>query len=269
MRPVRKIRPRKIRPIVRSIASCLSAALLATPAWAGMVTFRQGEQDFASGAGPILVTDAELAGANEASPFDGSVFGDDRRASFGRIRFTYQVPADTTGDGTLTLGLVGLDSPPDSRPTVKLFLDGIEQPNQAFAGVSSSLFKSSASVVTVPVSAAFLSDGEVEVLVKAFRRGPGYPGNAIGADFSTLTVMSVSSTPGDGMTPGNGGTDQPGPGGNEGGNNGTPGENGTGGDPDDGTGGGGVVKPPAIPLPPAVWAGGIGLLFAAFMRKKA
>ncbi|QOV89096.1 hypothetical protein [Humisphaera borealis] len=261
---------RKTHLAIRSIAGCLATAMLAAPAWAGIVTYRQGEQDFASGAGPILVTDAVLAGANEAAPFDGSVFGDDRRSAFGRIRFTYQLPKETTGDGSLTLGLIGLDSPPDSKPTVKLFLDGIEQPNAPFAGVSSPLFRSSASVVSVPVPAALLEDGEVEILVKAFRRGPGYPGNAISIDFSTLTVMNVNTIPGDGTN--GGGTDQPGGGGNGGGGNGggdnggTPGGGGGGGN---NGGGGGVVHPPtAIPLPPAVWAGGVGLLMAAFARKK-
>ena len=226
-------------------------------AYGGVVTFRLGEQDFAHGAGPILVTSAESAGGNEAFPFNGTVFGDDRRAAFGRVRFTFHLPSPTTGVGSLTLGLIGLDSPPGAKPTVKLLIDGVQQPNDVFAGASSPNVRSSASVVSVPVASEMLSDGEVEVLVKAFRRGPGYPGNAISADFAALTVNAVGLNNG---TPGGNGTDNP---------DGTDGpDQGGGGTDNPDHGGGGTNNPPAIPLPPAVMIGGLGLALAAVMRRR-
>lgn len=241
-----------LKPAVVAVGLLLS---LAPAARGGLVTFRNGEQDYAHGAGPILVSSAQIAGSNEAFPFDGTVFGDDRRAAFGRIRFTFHLPSPTTGSGSLSLGLIGLDSPPGTKPTVKLFLDGVQQPNDVFAGVSSPDVRSSASVVTVPVDAEVLADGQVEVLIKAFRRGPGYPGNAISADFAALTVNAVGLN-----NPGGNGTDNPdGPDGPDQGGGGTD-------NPDQG--GGGTNNPPAIPLPPAVLIGGLGLALAAVVRRR-
>ena len=270
------------------VAVAAGATLLAGPsALGGLVTHRLGEQDFAHGAGPVLVDDARSAGGNEAFPFDGTVFGDDRARKFGTVRFAYAFkPSAVPADGTLVLGLIGLDSAPGSPATVRLYLDGIEQPNDAFAGASSPLFRSSASVVSVPVDGDLLSDGALEVTVKAFRRSPGYPGNAIEADFSTLSLFDLSTPPGNGTGSGNGGGGTPGGGGvpgdggagggttdPDGGNNGNP-NPGQGGNPgpvpghgvgDGGSGGGGSANPPphAVPLPPAALAGALGLAFAA------
>ncbi|HEX8914451.1 MAG TPA: MYXO-CTERM sorting domain-containing protein [Humisphaera sp.] len=260
--------PWKCRSRLALGGAALAAAAVAAaapPARAGVVTYRLGEQDFADGQGPVLVEQARAAGANEVAPFDGTVFGDDRTRKFGRLSFRYAVaPPTAAGDGSLTLGLVGLDSPPGDGPTVRVFFDGVEQPNAAFAGVSAGAFRSSASVVTVPVPAGFLADGELTVTVKAFRRSPGYPGNAIEADFSTLAVPMTPATPGGGgSNPGGGGTDPGGggtdPGGN-GGNNGGGGTNNGGGDTD--------PPPHSVPLPPAAWAGLAGLGLAVAARRK-
>jgi hypothetical protein len=170
-------------------AAAVAAVAHAPAARGGVVTHRLGEQDFAHGAGPVLVAAAAAAGANEAYPFDGTVFGDDRTRKFGKLSFTYAFqPPAVPADAALTLGLLGLDSPPGTEATVRVYFDGVEQPNAPFAGASSPLYRSSASVVTVPVSAGLLADGELTVTVKAFRRSPGYPGNAIEADFAELSL---------------------------------------------------------------------------------
>lgn len=263
------------------IAAAAVAAVTHSPAArGGVVVHRLGEQDFAHGAGPVLVEAAAAAGANEAYPFDGTVFGDDRTRKFGRLGFTYAFrPPAVPADAALTLGLLGLDSPPGAEPTVRVYFDGVEQPNAPFAGASSPRYRSSASVVTVPVAAALLADGELTVTVKAFRRSPGYPGNAIEADFAELALVDSITPPGStpgGGEPGNGG--EPG----DGGEPGSGGQPGQGGEPGGGGGqngpkpnpgpipggngggnGGGTPPPHAVPLPPAVWAGGLGLAIAA------
>lgn len=290
--------PATVKPrlfLLKFAAACV--ALSAVPAArAGVVVRQMGEQDFAAGVGPITVDMARAAGANEAAPFDGSVFGDDRNPVYGKLKFSYEyAPAAVTADGTLTLGLIGLDSPPGARPTVRLYLDGVEQPNAAFAGASSATYAASASVVSVPVPAAMLADGRLDVVVRAYRHLPGFRGNAIEADFSTLamddpTVATGGGRPGTGQpgdpgqTPGDGGI--PGNGGSPG-NGGTPGDGGSDpGDPDNGGGhqpggnGGGTDPgspgdpdgghngpPPAVPLPPAVFVGGAGLLLARLSKR--
>jgi hypothetical protein len=252
------------RTLVAAVAATLAYSATGTTR-AGVVTYRLGQQDFAHGQGPLLVSQSRAAGSDEAFPFDGTVFGDDRTRRFGRIRFTYSfAPVTTPAAGTLTLGLLGLDSPPGSEPTVRLYLDGVEQPNAAFAGVSSAVYRSSASVVTVPVPAELLADGQLNVSLRAYRASPGYPGNAIAADFSTLQ-LSTSISGGDnsgGSDGGDGGTD----GGTDGENNG--GGNNGGGNNGGGIDGGGNPTPNPIPLPPAAWAGLSGLVLAALLRKK-
>ena len=109
--------------------------------------------------------------------------------------------------------------------------------------MSSPLFRSSASVVSVPVPASLLSDGRLEVTVKTYRASPGFAGNAIEADFSTLAVVYPDAGPG-GNDPGNGS--------NGGGNN-----------------GGGVGRPPMVPLPPGVFMGAAGMLIAEIARRRA
>lgn len=286
---------RRSTPCLLKVVAAVAATGVAagSPAAGGLVTYRQGEQDFAHGTGPVLVKAAKAAGGNEAFPFDGTVFGDDRSRKFGTVGFTYTfAPPATSHAGTLTLGLLGLDAPPGSPATVRLFLDGIEQPNDAFVGASSAASRSSASVVSVPVSAALLADGELKVTVKASRRSPGYPGNAIEADFSELSFLGVDGTPGgnpgSGGNPGGGGgpgeggdpDDGNGPGGDNGGPGGGNGAPGSGGgnepgphpfpNPDNGGpgSGGGQSPPNAVPLPPAVLAGGLGLAVAAAFRRR-
>jgi len=256
-----------------AIAACASLVglLAANSAIAGLTTYRLGEQDFASGAGPILVSDAKAAGANESYPFDGTVFGDDRTPTFGRIRFRYDVAATApVVDVTLTIGLVGLDSPPGSKPTVKLLLDGQKQPNAAFAGVSSPSQRSSASVVSVPVPADLLADGILDVAIKSFRHGPGYPGNAIEADFSTLTIIDLSSPPpGGGIPPGSGLPPDDGviPGDDP---DETPGGQTPGGQTPGGQipGDGGAGPVPSVPVPPAVLLGAMGLAMTGWRLRR-
>ncbi|MDB5295934.1 MAG: hypothetical protein JWO31_1917 [Phycisphaerales bacterium] len=269
----------RVLPTAAVLAGAVATLAAAAPARAGVATYRLGEQDFAHLAGPVLVSQAKAAGANEAYPFDGTVFGDDRTKSFGTVSFAYALAAPpAAAPGTLTLGLIGLDATPGSPATVRLFLDGIEQPNDAFAGVSSPLYRSSASVVTVPVPADLLADGRLEVTVKAVRHGPAFPGNAIEADFSTLTVATVGR-PGGGTTGGSiggiggigdpvDGTPDPDGNGLPPGSGGTPGGNPPGGNGNSGGGGGGTSPVPSVPLPPAVLSGGVGLLLAAVLRRR-
>ena len=227
---------------------------------AGVAVYQLGEQDFAAGSGPIPVTATHAAGANEAYPFNGTVFGDDRIPRFGRIEFTYQFAAPTSpGDGLLTLGLIGLDAVPGSPATVRLSLNGVEQPTEPFVGVSSPLYRSSESVVTVPVAANLLSGGKLNVTIQAVRASTGFAGNAIEADFSTLAIPVVGSTgpkpppgdgtggPGDGNNPG--GPDNGGPGTGNGSGSGNGNGNGSNGS----NGGGHTDRPPAVPIPPALF----------------
>jgi hypothetical protein len=270
--------------LLRCTLSLLAALLLlqfVPSANGGVTVYQLGDQDFSSGAGPITVDQIKAASVGEPSPFDGTIYGDDRNNRFGKIRFSYSfAPAPGAADATLTLGLIGLDSPPGSPSTVKLFLNGVEQSNAAFAGTSSPHFRSSESVVSVPVSSVLLGSGTLDVTVKAFRRSPGFSGNAIEADFSTLSIGVPDITPGgsgnggngsgngSGNGPGNGGNGQgsggngQGSGGNGGGNGGANGGQNGGGN----AGGGG--GPVAVPGPPAAYAGLIGLLLVALVRKR-
>jgi hypothetical protein len=259
--------------LAAAIAAALAMLALAAPARAGVAIYRLGDQDFANGAGPILVDQARTAGAGEPSPFDGAVFGDDRNGKFGKVNFSYSFPAvASANDSTLTLGLIGLDSPPGKLATVKLFLNGIEQPNAPFAGVSSPSFPASASVLSVPVPAELLADGQLQVTIRAFRHSTGFSGNAIEADFSTLAITSPDAHPGGtgggGNLPGgngsggNGGNGGSGNGGSGNGGNGQ-GSGGNGGNGGNSQGGNGGGRPPiAVPLPPAAWCGLAGLLIA-------
>lgn len=243
--PAKRVRP-LVGPIARLAVGVASVALVGSAARGGPVVVHQlGEQDFADGAGPIWVEQVKTVGKDETFPFDGTIFGDDRNHSFGKVKFafTFDAPLATAdgsrADGTLTLGLIGLDSPPGSAATVKLFLNGVEQPNAAFAGVSSPLYNSSASVVSVPVAGSLLAGGTLDVTVKAYRASPGFAGNAIEADFASLAVAGVDPPPGN--TGNTGGT----PGGTPGGSGGTPGQPGGGtpgqpGGPPDNPGNGGT-----------------------------
>jgi hypothetical protein len=259
-------RSRVIKSILCLAAAPAMLAVLAAVSVArgGVVVHQLGQQDFAPGAGPLAVSQLQSAGAAEAYPFDGTIFGDDRRPSgFGEITFAYSfAPPATPLDGTLTLGLMGLDSAPGRRPTVRLFLDDVEQPNAPFAGMSSALFRSSASVVNVPVPATLLADGQLTVTVRAFRSSPGFAGNAIEADFATLAVAD-GKAPSGGGGPDDGGAGKPGDGdGTSGGEGNSPGGGGG------GNGAGHPGPPLAVPLPPAVLTGMVGLAVARLARRR-
>jgi hypothetical protein len=262
-------------PLTALSAFVFALAASFTPAKAGMTVYRLGDQDFASGAGPILVDQAKAAGAGEPKPFDGTVYGDDRNGLFGKIRFSYSfAPIASAADSMLTLGLIGLDSPPGKSATVKLYLNGVEQPNAALAGVSSPSFPASASVVTIPVPSSLLTNGKLDVEIKAFRHSPGFSGNAIEADFSTLSIGTPDVNPGGGgQNPGGGGNPGGGtdPGGNGGGGNNGGGNNGgnnNGGGGNNGGGNGGGSGPVTVPLPSASYAGLLGLALCVIAMRR-
>jgi hypothetical protein len=235
------------KQVLGAVSALVVMLVAGSAASAGIVVHRVGDQDFAVGAGPLPVALVKAAGADEAFPFNGTVFGDDRGPrDFGTVRFTYAfAPTTSPDDGILTLGLIGLDSMPHERATVKFWLDGVEQPNGPFTGMSSPLFRSSASVVSVPVPSSLLADGTLEVMVKTYRASPGFAGNAIEADFSTLAVVYPEPVAGSG----NGAGDE---------------SNGGGGTS---TGGTGRPGPPAtVPLPPGLLMGLGGLLLAKIAR---
>lgn len=181
------------------LSSGLSALAPSSAALAGVVEVQLGEQDFADGDTPIYVSHIREAGAGEAYPFDGTIFGDDETPVLGGFEYVHEF--DLAGHGvlsaTLTIGLLDHDSPPDDEDgTVALFFDGVAQPTGAFVGISDRMEPSSAEVVTVPVPAELLADGRLTVQVVAERPGMGMLGNSIEADFSRLTILATDPAPG-------------------------------------------------------------------------
>lgn len=230
-------------------AGVVTAALLARPVAAGTLQYPLGQQDFMDGAHPVFTTDIKAAGAGEPAPFDGSQFGDDRTRALGEFSYThgffFSGPAPVSA--TLTVGILDVDSfPGDKRPTMRYFLDGVEQPGDAFTHISNPDSNSSAEVVTVSVPLHMLSDGLLDVTFEAKRsrkqRSFRGAGNAIAPDFSVLSLTFDDVT-----GPNDEGTNGP-----DDGNNGPiPKPNG----PDNGGGGGNH----AVPLPPAVIPGAVVL----------
>jgi hypothetical protein len=161
-----------------------------------------GDQDFQDGQNPVPVWETRLVGQGEPAPFDGSVFGDDRKP--GRLgAFEYVHHFDLAGEaavgGKLTVGLIDHDSPQgDRRGTVALSLDGLPQPTDVFNGISSRSTSGSAHVVTVPVPPELLEDGELVVRFETTRPARKFAGNSIQIDFSRLRVHDA---PEDGPPP--------------------------------------------------------------------
>jgi hypothetical protein len=178
----------------------MAAVTLARPATAraGLSTFQYqlGQQDFAGDNTPIYDSQIRAAGAGEAYPFNGTVFGDDRTAKLGSLQYTHTFDAATIlrqSDGmrsaSLTLGVIDIDSPPGSKPTLGVWFNGVRQPVDAlFTGISAPGIPSSAEVVTVPVPLHLLGDGSLNVRLTALRAAPGFRGNSIAVDFSKLSI---------------------------------------------------------------------------------
>ena len=79
--------PRLARVIANLVAGAIAALLgLGRPAMAGSVQFQLGDQDFADGAAPVFSSQIRAAGAGEAYPFDGTIFGNDTVRGAGRVR---------------------------------------------------------------------------------------------------------------------------------------------------------------------------------------
>lgn len=177
-----------------SFAFCIASAASAPAVHGGLAVFKLGEQDFADKQGPVLVHDLTQLGMNEPYPFDGTIFGSDFGGKLGA--FSYSHAFSLNGEkplwATLTLGLLDHDSyPGDSQGTISLLLNGTAQPTGAFLGISNPSFASSASVVTVNVPVELLNSGRLDVNVNAIRPAPHMTGNAIEADFSTLTIFTA------------------------------------------------------------------------------
>ena len=209
-------RRRNTPALLAALGLALSAPATARAGvWVGLM----GDQDFAAGTRRVDDSRIRATGVGEPAPFN-VMSGDDRTGSpgsLGRVHFTHAVdPAALSAaaggvrSASLTLGLLDIDSPRHSPATVRLYLDGVAQPLRLLRGISASHTPSSADVVTVPVPINLLKDGSLTVELRAIRRAPGFSGNAIGVDFSRLTINTVSPIPGDTPTP-PGPTDPPGP----------------------------------------------------------
>jgi hypothetical protein len=192
-----------MRKTTASAGLALLCALMFAPAvpraYAGSAKFLLGDQDFSDGASPLLESAITAGGAGEPFPFDGTIFGSDATNELGSFAYVHTFPATMrVTSATLTIGLLDHDSPP-SLPvdTIDIFFDGVQQPDDAFIGISaySFIFPSSASVVTMPVDPALLADGQLEVRVTATRAGSDsrFTGNSIHPDFSALTVHTPPS----------------------------------------------------------------------------
>jgi hypothetical protein len=167
----------------------------------GAVQFQLGEQDFADGKTPIYSYEIRSAGAGEAFPFDGTIFGHDVKAT-GLGAFDYIHAFDLGGhqplSAKLVVGLIDIDSPADHPlETVGLRLNGIDQSTAKIAGISATDAASSVEVVELPVSIDLLTGGRLDVGFYAKRAGYGNLGNAIEADFSRLVIdVAPSVVPG-------------------------------------------------------------------------
>jgi hypothetical protein len=235
------LRTARRTPLAALGVAVVAMALLAPPgpARGGIAYFQYplGQQDFAGDNSAVLDLQIRTAGSGEVYPFDGSVFGDDRTGKLGSLEYTHTFDAGTilaTSNGmrsaTLTLGVIDIDSPPGWPPTLGVWFNGVRQPTDAlFTGISAPGIPSSAEVITVPVPLNLLNRGSLGIRLAALEHAPGFRGNSIAVDFSTLNIEAETPD-----SPGGDGTRSPGivPWGN-GGNN-----------------GGGPDKPPtAIPLP--------------------
>jgi hypothetical protein len=192
--------PRLARVIVK-LVSAGGAALLgvARPAMAGSVQFQLGEQDFADGKTPVFSSEIRAAGAGEAYPFDGTIFGTDV-ASGGLGAFDFTHTFDLNGakplSAKLTIGLIDVDSTPEyPLDTVGILFDGVGQMTEMLRGISASGMKSSAEVIEIPVPLEYLGNtGTLHVSVVARRAGWGNLGNAIEPDFSRLVIETAAES---------------------------------------------------------------------------
>jgi hypothetical protein len=194
-------RPKRVSRSTRLARTLLGAALcglmLGAPrtARAGFVVSQIGDQDFEDGQNPVPVWETRLVGQGEPPPFDGSVFGDDRKPRrFGAFEYAhhFDLVGESAVGAKLTVGLIDHDSPQgDRRGTVALFLDGLPQPTEMFNGISSRSANGSANVVTVPVPPETLDDGELVVRFETTRPARRFSGNSIQIDFSRLRIQDA------------------------------------------------------------------------------
>ena len=139
--------------------ACVAAAAAAVlcsagVAGAGSVQFQLGEQDFADGKTPVYSREIREAGAGEAYPFDGTIFGNDVKPYQGAFEFEHMFDLGTAEpiSGTLTIGLIDIDSPADHPlDTISITFDGFGQPTDMLVGISALNAKSSVEVVDIPV----------------------------------------------------------------------------------------------------------------------
>jgi hypothetical protein len=187
----------------------VAVAILAGPgaARAGLVSFQYplGQQDFAGDNTPVFDWQIRTAGTGEDFPFDGTVFGDDRSGKLGSLQYTQSFDVGTLRampggmrSASLTLGVIDIDSPPGWRPTLGVWFNGVRQPTDPlFTGISAPGIPSSAEVVTVPVSLNLLDRGSLGIRLAALEHAPGFRGNSIAVDFSTLTIDTETPGPPD------------------------------------------------------------------------
>src|SRR5688572_3023185 len=119
------------RTTFRAIACLFAVLCAARMAGAGSVQFQLGEQDFADGKTPVYSREIREAGAGEAYPFDGTIFGNDVKPHQGAFEFEHMFDLGTAAptSGKLTIGLIDIDSPPDQPlETVAVYFDGVAQP---------------------------------------------------------------------------------------------------------------------------------------------
>ena len=190
--------PRLAR-LIANLAAGAIAALLARPALAGNVQFQLGEQDFADGTTPVFSSQIRAAGAGEAYPFDGTLFGNDTvRGALGAFDFTHTFNLNGARpiSAKLTIGLIDVDSTPQfPLDTVGVLFEGVSQPTEMLRGISAPGAKSSAEVVEIPVPLEYLgSTGTLHVSVVARRAGYGNLGNAIEPDFSRLVIETAAES---------------------------------------------------------------------------
>jgi hypothetical protein len=192
------------RTTLHVFAVCaLSLLSSAGTALAGSVQFQLGEQDFADGKTPVYSREIREAGAGEAYPFDGTIFGNDVKPYQGAFDFEHTLDTGEMGmvSATLTIGLIDIDSTPEQPlDTIALYFDGLRQPTDLLRGISASGVPSSVEVVNIPVPVELLADGALQVSVVAAKPGYGNIGNAIEADFSRLVVQTTldgHETPGE------------------------------------------------------------------------
>jgi hypothetical protein len=190
--------PRLARAIANLIAGAI-AALLARPAMGGNVQFQLGEQDFADGTRPVFSSQIRAAGAGEAYPFDGTLFGNDTiSGALGAFDFTHTFSLNGAKpiSAKLTIGLIDVDSSPQyPLDTLAVMFEGASQPTEMLRGISADGAKSSAEVVEIPVPVEYLSSaGTLHVSVVARRAGYGNLGNAIEPDFSRLVIETAAQS---------------------------------------------------------------------------